>query len=231
MKKPPVLITVDGPASSGKSSITRMIAGKLGYDSVSSGKLYRLTGMILLEKRASPASYSPQEVTKLIEEIEQHTRLQGDQVFYKGADISSALRSEEVARSASQVASSQVLRSALLPWQHNLYRLCQAPGIIFDGRDMGTVVFARTAHYKFFLTASLEKRAERRLKELHPTQSLSQGKKNDFLKHLQTRDKQDRERSVAPLKPAADAIIIDTTHLSLESAMQALLSHLTDGIT
>ena len=200
------VITVDGPSGAGKVTISHMLADNLGWHFLDSGALYRVTGQACLIEGVS------WDDAPAVAEIARHlavsfTRADSGEVFvaYKGQDVSRAIRTEEGGRGASTVAAIPAVRDALLARQQDFR---QAPGLVADGRDMGTVVFP-DAPLKFYLTASAEERAQRRYKQL-----IAKGEGVSLarlLEDIEERDARDSQRSVSPLLPAEDAIIVDST--------------------
>jgi cytidylate kinase len=205
MSKAPV-ITVDGPSGAGKGTISHMLADELGWHFLDSGALYRVTGQACLIEGVSWDD--PPGVTEVARSLDvSFSAGAGGEVLvaYKGSDVSREIRTEEGGRGASTVAAIPTVREALLARQREFQRL---PGLVADGRDMGTVVFP-DAPLKFFLTASAEERAERRYKQL-----ITKGESVNLprlLADIQERDERDSSREVSPLLPAEDAIIIDST--------------------
>ena len=209
------VIAIDGPSSSGKGTIARLLAQELAWHFLDSGALYRLTALAA-ERHAIPF-----DDAQALETLAAHLDVQflsDDQaaktrIFLEGEEVTDLIRSEECGNNASKVASISAVRTALLDRQR-AFR--QPPGLVADGRDMGTVVFP-DAKLKIFLTASLEERADRRYKQLKEKQG---GVTLSALYHeLAERDARDKAREVAPLKPADDAIVIDTTGMDIESVM------------
>ncbi|GHD26504.1 (d)CMP kinase [Parahalioglobus pacificus] len=200
------VITVDGPSGAGKGTISHMLADNLGWHFLDSGALYRVTGQACLIEGVS------WDDAPAVAEIARHlavsfTRADSGEVLvaYKGQDVSRAIRTEEGGRGASTVAAIPAVRDALLARQQDFR---QAPGLVADGRDMGTVVFP-DAPLKFYLTASAEERAQRRYKQL-----IAKGEGVSLarlLEDIEERDARDSQRSVSPLLPAEDAIIVDST--------------------
>ena len=210
MSEVPV-ITVDGPSGAGKGTISHMLADTLGWHFLDSGALYRVTGQACLMEGVSwddqPA------VTEIARHLDvSFTAAESGEILvaYKGVDVSREIRTEEGGRGASTVAAIPSVREALLARQREFQ---QAPGLVADGRDMGTVVFP-AAPLKIFLTASALERAERRYKQL-----IAKGENVSLprlLEDIEERDERDSSRDVSPLMPAEDAIVIDSTATSIE---------------
>lgn len=203
------VITVDGPSGVGKGTVSRGLAARLGWHRLDSGALYRILALAAIE--AGIALSDTDAVAALAGGLD--IRFTGDHedneaIWVNGRDIKSAVRSESTGGLASQIAAAPAVRAALLQRQKD-FRL--APGLIGDGRDMGTVVFP-DAGLKLFLTASAEERAHRRLRQLRAAGQ--DAILADLCTEISTRDERDRTRTVAPLVPASDAILIDTTHLN-----------------
>jgi 3-phosphoshikimate 1-carboxyvinyltransferase len=213
------VITIDGPSASGKGSLASNLAQQLGYHYLDSGALYRVTAFAALQQGLTLEAKDEVAIATLaaglVEKL--HLRFEGDMIWLNGDDVSHDIRSEAGGMHASQVSVLPLVRQALVTLQHSFRAL---PGLVADGRDMGTVIFP-DASLKVFLTASAEKRAVRRHKQL-----ISKGFSAilDVLRaDLEARDARDSSRSVAPLKPAQDAVLLDNSDLSIEeSVMQAL---------
>ncbi len=199
------VITIDGPSASGKGALARGIAHKFGFNILDSGVLYRLYAYL------SNMSFSINEVTKQIEEhVEFKKSKEKLLVSYKSNDVTSELRSEIIAKSASEHSSKKAVREALFNIQRNFY---SGDGLVADGRDMGTVVF-KDAKLKIFLTATPEVRAKRRFIEL---QNLGQEVNMPALiADIEQRDEKDSSRKLSPLLPAEDAHIIDSSNMKLD---------------
>ena len=208
------VIAIDGPSASGKGTVAQHVANALGYSYLDSGSLYRLVA--LAAKQAGVAYDDETGVAALAARLP--AEFNGDGVWLSGNDVTDAIRSEEMSVASSKVAALPAVRAALLTRQRAYRRW---PGLVADGRDMGSVVFPR-AQTKVFLTASAQARAERRYKQL-----ISKGVAANIaalLQDLRERDERDTSRSVAPLKQGADAQLLDTTNLSIEQAVDAVLN-------
>ena len=231
------VITLDGPAASGKGTVAKRVAIALGWHYLDSGALYRLTG--LAARQAGIAADDVARLTPLAQTLDIAFTDEG--ILLGGVDVSEAIRGEEIGEAASKIATIPGVRAALLQRQRDFR---QAPGLVTDGRDMGTVVFP-DATLKVFLTAGVETRAQRRARQLAidpdaPDDTTAKrliSKENYdnlvalFRKELQTvltdlkaRDARDSARSVAPLQAALDAKLLDTTSLSIHQAADQVLS-------
>jgi cytidylate kinase len=205
------VITVDGPSGAGKGTISHLLAEALGWHFLDSGALYRVVGKAALVEGVDWDDRSAIAALARHLEVSFTTAASGEVlVAYKGEDVSRAIRTEEGGRGASKVAAIPAVREALLCRQRDFL---VAPGLVADGRDMGTVVFPG-APLKFFLTASAEERAQRRFQQL-----IAKGESVNLprlLEDIQERDARDRNRVASPLVPAEDAIVIDSTALPIE---------------
>ena len=211
------VITLDGPSGSGKGTISHAVARELGFHFLDSGALYRL-----LAYAAQQRGIALDDETALAElagklDIRFPADADTDTVLLDGENVGGDIRTEAAGAGASKVAALPAVRAALLQRQRDFR---QAPGLVADGRDMGTVVFP-DAEAKFFLTASSQERARRRFNQLK-----EKGKESPFeeiLADIEARDERDSSRSVAPLKPAEDALHIDTTSLDIPTTIERVL--------
>ena len=209
------VLTIDGPSASGKGTVAERVAAALGFHFLDSGALYRLTALSALKQAV--ALDDEDRVAALAAGLP--ARFGDGAIWLDDEDVTDAIRAEAVGEGASRVAALPAVRTALLERQR-AYR--QAPGLVADGRDMGTVVFG-DAVAKVFLTASPEARAERRYKQL-----INKGNSASLpalVADMRARDARDTARAVAPLKPAPDALFLDTTAMDIEAAVQAVLAH------
>ncbi|CAG0997184.1 CMP/dCMP kinase [Methylophilaceae bacterium] len=207
------VIAIDGPSASGKGTVAQHVARQLGYHYLDSGALYRLVALA-----ARHVNMSWQNAGALATmALELDIRFVDDRIMLNGQDVSEEVRSEEIGKGASEVAVHPEVRAALLDLQHSFRK---PPGLVADGRDMATVVFPDAAT-KIFLTATAEVRAERRYKQL-----MEKGKHanlRDILHDLQLRDARDSQRTAAPLQQSADAILLETSQLSIEEAVKFII--------
>jgi cytidylate kinase len=219
MSVQPIVITIDGPSGSGKGTLAGLLAQRLGWNLLDSGALYRLLAFaarnhgVELDNEASLTVLAAHLDVQFVADIDGS----GQRIILEGEEVTESIRNEQVGAGASQVAALPAVRDALLQRQR---AFLEAPGLVADGRDMGTVVFPE-APLKFFLTASAEERARRRYLQL-------KAKGDDvnlasLLEEIRARDERDTQRAVAPLKPAADAISLDSTELSIGQVLQRIL--------
>ncbi|MFO0660723.1 MAG: (d)CMP kinase [Polyangiaceae bacterium] len=214
-RKLPV-VAMDGPAGAGKSTVARMLAAELGFGLIDTGAIYRTVA--LAASRASLATSDAAAVTQLAEQLVERRAiaLEGAKTILDGEDVSLAIRTPEMSLAASAVSAIPGVRAALLAVQR---QLGANGGVVLEGRDIGTVVFP-DAERKFYVTASIEVRAKRRYDEL--TAKGTEVSYEATLDDVRKRDEADSTRAVAPLKPAPDAEIIDTSTMSIEEVVKAL---------
>nr|WP_319487951.1 (d)CMP kinase [uncultured Caproiciproducens sp.] len=211
-------IAIDGPAGAGKSTIARRAAKEIGYIYVDTGALYRAVGLYMLKQGVNTAD--ARAVTSLLQQVHVMLTFQnGEQkVILCGQDVSNDIRTAEVSMAASNVSAIPAVRAFLFSLQKDI---AKSNNVVMDGRDIGTVVLP-DAQIKIFLTASPEERARRRYEEM-----IKKGEPADYcdvLSELKTRDYNDSHRAVAPLVPAAGAVIVDTTGNTLEQSVEQLIS-------
>lgn len=224
------IITIDGPSGSGKGTLAAKLAQHYQYHLLDSGAIYRLLGLSLHQKGLIETLDQEQSLEQSTEiathlDIQFLTSENATQILLDGVDVTETIRTERVGEFASKVAAIPVLRRALFDRQR---AFGQSPGLVADGRDMATTVFPE-AFAKIYLTASAESRADRRVKQLR-AMGLDV-KISDILANIQARDKRDMERSVAPLKPAADAYMIDSSDLSIESVFKLMTDYVDAQLT
>ena len=215
----PKIITIDGPSGVGKGTIAIMVADHFGFNYLDSGSLYRSLALALSEENID-IDKDLVDFKKLLAKINIDYRYYKNgeiTIFVNNKEYTNKIRNENVAKMASEVAKNSSAREMLEVIQRNHIK---SPGLVADGRDMGTKVFTE-ANIKFFLTASVEKRAERRLNQLKD-QGISANLPN-LIKELLLRDKADTERTISPLVPAKDAVIIDTTNLSVSQVFTKIM--------
>ena len=210
MPEPVPVIAIDGTAGSGKGTLARNLADELGWHYLDSGALYRTVGLAVLEQDANLAQAAACGKIARDAQVEIRTEPGSIRVFLDGADVSARIRETEVGRCASQISAYPEVRDALLNHQRAARRM---PGLVADGRDMGTVVFP-DACLKIYLTASLEERARRR--QLQLEEMGINARLNGLIDELSQRDRQDMQRGASPLVQAPDAHLIDTSEWSIE---------------
>lgn len=210
-------IAIDGPAGAGKSSIARAAAAELGFIYVDTGALYRTVALGALNKGLKPEETDA--IVALLPELEVGMDfVDGEQrVLLNGEDVSEAIRQPEVSAAASTVSAIPAVRQFLFDLQQNMAR---EHNVLMDGRDIGTVVLP-DAQLKIFLTASPEERARRRYEQIKDTSDVTY---EEILRDINQRDYQDTHRDIAPLKQAEDAVLLDTTHMSFDEVVAAILS-------
>jgi len=218
----PIVITIDGPSGSGKGTLSQMLARHLRYHLLDSGALYRLVALAAMKKGVDLDS--EQSVSQVAIGLDVIFSLENDesaQILLEGVRVTDVIRQEAVSMAASKVAAYPGVRAALLERQR---AFAVAPGLIADGRDMGTTVFPH-AQTKLFLTASAEARAERRYKQL-----CAKGASVDMaelVRDIRERDERDSNRTISPLKPAEDAVIIDSTAMTINEVFTKILAAIT----
>lgn len=208
----PRIVTIDGPSGSGKGTIAQLLAARFGWHFLDSGALYRVLGVAALRRGLDERAAALSHLAKTLE-----ISFGQDKIILDGHDVTAEIRTEAAGNMASKVAAMADVRAALLGWQRTFAR---PPGLVADGRDMGTVVFP-AAQVKIFLTASCEERAKRRYNQL---------KEKGFDANLSTltvalreRDERDRTRNVAPLKPAFGALEVESTGRSVQEVLRQVL--------
>ena len=216
MKK--FVIAIDGPAASGKSTTARLAAERLGYLFIDTGAMYRAMTLKILENRIDPND------AERVGQIAQETRVElrregtGVRVFLDGRDVTDGIRSRDVTNAASGVSAVQMVRDVMVREQQ---RLGERGGVILDGRDIGTVVFPG-ADLKIFMLADVGTRALRRQKEL--AEDEVHVRIDELAQEIQNRDRKDSEREISPLRKADDAIVLDTSQMSIEEQVQFILT-------
>jgi len=208
------VLTIDGPSGSGKGTLAQQMAEKLGWHYLDSGAIYRVLAQAALKHQIDLTDETA--LASIAAQLDVQFVLKDGQlqVVLEDEDVSLLIRSEQAGNAASKVAAFPAVRSALLQRQRDF---CQPPGLVTDGRDMGTVVFP-DAPYKVFLTASAKVRAERRYKQLK--EKGIDSNLSDLIAEISERDERDTQREVAPLRPADDAVILDSTQLGIEAVLE-----------
>lgn len=216
----PKIVAVDGPAGSGKSSICATVCKDLGWSYVNTGALYRAVGLLCLDRGIQ--LIEGHEIRKILDEFAESVRWEHEtaRLFVGVDDVTSRLNSVDAGNGASAVAKMPMVREALLPIQRKL-SLSAPKGAIVDGRDIGTVIFP-DADLKIFMTASLEQRAARRLKQLEKSGAMMDLSHADVMRAIALRDDQDSQRDSAPMKRAEDAVLFDTSDMDVAQAIASL---------
>lgn len=219
------VITVDGPSGAGKGTLCMLLAEKLGYHLLDSGAIYRVLALAAIHHGVDLESEDA--LVPLAMHLDVQFIAEGDlvKVILEGEDVSGELRKEETGNAASKIAALPRVREALLRRQRAFN---VEPGLVADGRDMGTVVFTE-APVKIFLDASAEERAQRRFKQLQ-LKGLDV-RFDDLLSEIEERDYRDRNRAVAPLRPADDALVLDSTSLNIEQVLEKALQYIESKLT
>ncbi|QIA65763.1 (d)CMP kinase [Vibrio astriarenae] len=214
------IVTVDGPSGAGKGTLCMLIADKLGYKLLDSGAIYRVLALAAIHHGVDLTS--EEALVPIATHLDVQFIAEGDlvKVILEGENVSGELRKEETGMAASKVAALPRVREALLRRQR---AFAQEPGLVADGRDMGTVVFPE-APVKIFLDASAEERAHRRMKQLQ-LKGLDV-RFDDLLSEIQERDDRDRNRAVAPLRPAEDALVLDSTSMSIDQVVGKAMNYI-----
>jgi cytidylate kinase len=210
-----LIVAIDGPAGSGKSAVGRRVAEALGLPFVDSGLMYRAIALLALERGLEPTDGAA--LSRLAHQV--RLRVEGRKVWIDGEDYTDRVYSPELSEAASLVGKVAGVRLALVAQQRALGRT----GVVMAGRDIGTVVFPDTLH-KFFLTASVEERARRRAAQIEARGG--QADPAQLRREVEERDRRDSQRSVAPMRAADDATVIDTNQLDLEAVVGEVLRHI-----
>lgn len=220
------VLAIDGPGGAGKGTVSLLLARRLGWHYLDSGALYRLVAVAAA--RDGLDIDDGEALARAVGHLQIEFRVTADalQVWLDGAEVTAAIRAEDCARAASRLAVHAPLRAALLPLQRDFAR---PPGLVAEGRDMGTVVFPHAA-LKIFLTASAEQRAQRRWAQL--SQAGVDASLAAILDDLRRRDARDASRAAAPLRPADDAVLVDSSRLTAEEVFARIVGHLEErGLT
>ena len=209
----PFVITIDGPAGSGKGTISKLVSQKLGFHYLDSGAIYRV-----IAYEASSKNLITNQIIQILELIDElNIKFIDEKTFLSGNDITDLIRSELIGNFASEIAKNKLVREKILDLQKSFFK---SPGLVADGRDMGTVVFPE-AKIKIFLTASIEERVNRRYKQL----ILKENNVNltNLFERIKFRDESDTNRKISPLKAAEDAFLIKTDNLSIKQSFEKVM--------
>ncbi len=219
-----MIVTIDGPAGTGKSTVAKKLAEVLGFSYFDTGALYRALCFKILEEKIDLSD--KKSFAQILETFVFQIRIQeGQEHYFVGEmDVTKAIRSPQVTQIVSKISAMKIVRDAMYPFQKEF---AQTGNSVFEGRDMGTKIFPK-ADFKFFLTARIEVRAKRRFKELQETlnQKNSTFAYENILKEIKERDAFDSQRAASPLKQAADACFVDTSDLSIEEVVSLLIHHI-----
>jgi len=213
LSKKPFIITIDGPAGAGKGTISKLVSQNMGFNYLDSGAIYRVIAFEANQKGLATDQIS--QITELIDEI--NIQFIGDKIFLTDKDVSELIRSEDIGKFASEIAKNEEIRKNILEFQKSFFK---PPGLVADGRDMGTVIFPK-AKVKIFLTASIQERANRRYKQL----ILKEKDVNltDLFQRIKLRDESDKNRKISPLKAANDAYLVKTDNLSIKQSYEKVM--------
>lgn len=217
MNSPQIVVTIDGPAGAGKTTVSRILAQRLGYKYIDTGALYRGIALHVMESGIDPENEAALSTLCRNLDLKFERSDEGLRLFLNGKDVSEKIRTPEITMLASAVSAKPVVRHFLLDVQR---RMGKEKGAVFEGRDMGTVVFPE-AEMKFFLDASLSQRADRRYRELAKDPSIT---RQQVEADMRQRDHNDSTRDLAPLKPANDATIIDSSTIPADKVVEKMLS-------
>ncbi len=208
-----MIIAIDGPAASGKSTTAKKVAERLHFMYLDTGAMYRAVTLYFLQQRISTSDLD--EITRALENIQ--IKFFRNRIMMNDIDISEDIRTNQINNAVSEVSALQTVRKKMVEWQR---KIGERQNIVIEGRDIGTHVFPNADH-KFFIIADVLERARRRYGEI--TGKMEDISLEDVVSQLQIRDKKDSTRSLAPLKQAKDAVLIDTTHLTIEQQVDAII--------